>query len=64
VPYLGEALTLVAEPGRMRVHRRGGALLVPEEGVGPALERWYRRTARAEIAPRARTKRPPRLAPA
>ena len=53
VPYLGEALTLVPEPGRMRVHRRGDDLLVPAEDPGPALERWYRRVARAEIAPRA-----------
>jgi predicted metal-dependent hydrolase len=53
VPYLGEALTLVPEPGRTRVHRRGDALLVPEDDAGPALERWYRREARAEIAPRA-----------
>jgi predicted metal-dependent hydrolase len=53
VPYLGEALTLVPEPGRMRVHRRGDDLLVPAEDPGPALERWYRRAARAEIAPRA-----------
>ena len=53
VPYLGEALALVPEPGRTRVHRRGGELLVP---IGserrPALERWYRRAARREIAPR------------
>lgn len=54
VPYLGEALALVAEPGRTRVHRRGGTLLVPGGGEDhrPALERWYRRQARAEIAPR------------
>ena len=54
VPYLGEALALVAEPGRTRVHRRGETLLVPggEDDHRPALERWYRRQARAEIAPR------------
>ncbi len=69
VPYLGADLRLVPEPGRSRVHRRGGVLLVP--GVEPsraaspgarlelgvpdvrdALERWYRRQARVEIAPR------------
>lgn len=51
VPYLGAALTLVSEPGRTRVHRRGDALLVPGgEDHRPALERWYRRHARAEIA--------------
>ncbi len=54
VPYLGAALRLVAEPGRTRVHRRADALLVPADAAqrGPALERWYRRRAAAEIAPR------------
>jgi len=52
VPYLGRELRLVAEPGRTRVHRRGAALLVPEAGRAAALERWYRRAAGAEIAPR------------
>ena len=53
VPYLGEALALVREPGRTRVHRRGAELLVPGgEDHRLALERWYRRQARAEIAPR------------
>jgi predicted metal-dependent hydrolase len=51
VPYLGRELRLVPQPGRERVHRRGDALLVPEE-PGHALERWYRRAARAEIGPR------------
>ena len=51
VPYLGEALALVPEAGRMRVHRRGGELLVPTGSDGrAALERWYRRAARNEIA--------------
>ena len=50
VPYLGRALSLVAQPGRSRVHRRGDALLVPDADAGPALERWYRRAARAEIS--------------
>ncbi len=40
------------EPGRARVHRHGTRLLSPAEGVGSALERWYRRAARREIAPR------------
>jgi predicted metal-dependent hydrolase len=53
VPYLGHMLITRAEPGRTRVHRRGDLLLTPdgEERV-PALERWYRRAAREEIAPR------------
>lgn len=52
VPYLGAALELVTEPGRTRVHRRGDALHVPAGDPRPALERWYRRSARSEIAPR------------
>ncbi len=53
VPYLGELLTLVGEPGRVRVARRDGVLFVPDgDARQAALERWYRRRARAEIAPR------------
>jgi predicted metal-dependent hydrolase len=53
VPYLGETLALVQEPGRSRVHRREETLLVPgDEDHRPALERWFRRQARVEIAPR------------
>jgi predicted metal-dependent hydrolase len=52
VPYLGEILRLVPEPGRTRVHRRGDALLVPDDNPSEALERWYRRQAKLEIAPR------------
>ena len=52
VPYLGEALELRPDPGRERVARRGDALLVPAGDHVPALERWYRRRARAEIEPR------------
>ena len=52
VPYLGEPLQLVAQPGRTRVHRDGARLLVPAGDPRPALERFYRRSARAEIAPR------------
>lgn len=53
VPYLGRLLHVRAEPGRTRVHRHGEVLLAPA-GVDriPALERWYRRAARLEIAPR------------
>jgi predicted metal-dependent hydrolase len=52
VPYLDETLTLVPEAGRARVHRRGATLLVPDGDHRPALERWYRRQARVEVAPR------------
>jgi predicted metal-dependent hydrolase len=53
VPLLGETLELVFEPGRSRVHRRGSTLLVPDGAAAvPALERWYRRVARDEIAAR------------
>ena len=52
VPYLGRELALVAQPDRTRVHRRGDTLLVPADRPLPALERWFRRAARAEIGPR------------
>jgi len=53
VPYLGGALRLRPERGRTRAHRRGDDLLVPAGAAGrAAAERWYRRAARAEIAPR------------
>ncbi|MDX6688559.1 MAG: hypothetical protein QOG15_16 [Solirubrobacteraceae bacterium] len=54
VPYLGTDLALVQERGRTRAHRRGEALLVPAESTAArsAIERWYRRAARREIAPR------------
>jgi predicted metal-dependent hydrolase len=53
VPYLGQMLRLVREPGRLGVQRRGTELLVPDgAGQREALERWYRRAAREEIGPR------------
>ncbi|MDQ6810812.1 MAG: M48 family metallopeptidase [Actinomycetota bacterium] len=52
VPYLGASLELVPQPGRTRVHRKDDRLLVPAGDARPALERFYRRAARAEIAPR------------
>jgi hypothetical protein len=52
VPYLGTPLALVAQPGRMRVHRDGERLLVPAENPRPAIERYYRRAARSEIGER------------
>jgi predicted metal-dependent hydrolase len=61
VPYLGEELVLrlAVEPGRARAHvaRRGADLHVRVGAGDPdaarvALERWYRRRAQTEIAPR------------
>ena len=61
VPYLGEELELrvKVEPGRVRSHvaRRGETLHVKVPASGPnairdALESWYRRRAKAEVAPR------------
>jgi predicted metal-dependent hydrolase len=52
VPYLGSSLELVVQPGRTRVHRSGQRLLVPDGDPRAALERFYRRAARLEIAPR------------
>jgi predicted metal-dependent hydrolase len=52
LPYLGSSLELIPQPGRTRVHRVGERLLVPAGDPRPALERFYRRSARAEIAPR------------
>src|SRR5688500_10154823 len=52
VPYLGRALTLHPQPGRTRVHRRGDDLFVPTGDPRAAVERWYRRMAPKEIAPR------------
>ena len=52
VAYLDELLTLVPQAGRTRAHRRGNEVLVPAGDHRPALERWYRRRARAEIGPR------------
>jgi predicted metal-dependent hydrolase len=53
VPYLGQSLTVITQPGRGRAGRRGQTLVVPD---GPerqaALERWYRRMAREEIGAR------------
>ena len=58
VPYLGERLGLRvrAEPGRLRAHvaRRNGALhvVLGEQPLRDALEAWYRRRARVEVAAR------------
>ena len=59
VPYLGRelALSVRAEPGRRRAHvaLRGDSLQVKlgeTHSLRATLEAWYRRRARAEIAPR------------
>ena len=52
LPYLGETLDVVREPGRKRVHRRGNLLLVPAGDAADAIERWYRRMAFDVIEPR------------
>ncbi len=52
LPYLGATLQMVSEPGRSRVHRSGDRLLVPDSDPVPAIERFYRRAARAEVAVR------------
>jgi predicted metal-dependent hydrolase len=53
VPYLDTLLRVRSEPGRTRVHRRGDELLAPAGAQRQsALERWYRRAARDEVAPR------------
>jgi len=54
VPYLDSQLTLTPQPGRTRAHRAQDALLVPAEADAAqlAIERWYRRAAAREIAPR------------
>ncbi len=53
VPYMGGLLRLREESRRTRAHRHGDLLHVP---AGPsqaaAIERWYRRAARAEVEPR------------
>ena len=52
VPYLDQTLRLAPQQGRTRVHRHGEVLHVPAGDARPALERWYRRAARAEVSPR------------
>ena len=52
VPYLGLPMRLVPQAGRTRVHRAGERLLVPARDARPAIERFYRRAARAEVRPR------------
>ncbi|MFT4036228.1 MAG: SprT family zinc-dependent metalloprotease, partial [Patulibacter sp.] len=49
----GEEVTVVREPGRARVARRGDIVYVPAgTGGDAALERWLRARAREHLAPR------------
>jgi predicted metal-dependent hydrolase len=52
VPYLGRTLTLVRQPGRTRARLDGEDLLVPTGDHRPAVERLFRRLARAEVKAR------------
>lgn len=54
LPYLGQELQRVPQDGRTRAHRRGEHLFVPadERVQAAAIERWYRRQAQAQLAPR------------
>lgn len=52
LPYLDACLHLVPEHGRRVVRRDGDRLLIPAGEAKPAIERFYRRQARKEIAPR------------
>jgi predicted metal-dependent hydrolase len=52
IPFLGDHLRLHPEHARTRVHRSGDALKVPAHDAAPAIERWYRAQAKAEIAGR------------
>jgi len=54
LPYLGTSLHVRPEPARTRAHRKGDVLLVPgdAEHAAAAIERWYRRAAAKEVAPR------------
>lgn len=50
LPWLGELMVLVEQPGRTRAHRDGNRLMAPaDERRDPAIERWYRRSARSEV---------------
>jgi predicted metal-dependent hydrolase len=52
LPYLDARLQLVPQAGRRRVHRRGAQLLIPAREPRAAIERFYRRAARREVARR------------
>ncbi len=53
LPYLSELLSVTEQAGRSRAHRSGDQLLVPSDHRRePAIERWYRRQAKAEVSER------------
>lgn len=52
VPYLGDLLTVVPDPGRRRAARRGSELRVPPGDARAAIEAFYRERARVEVAAR------------
>ncbi len=52
IAYIGESLHLIPQAGRTRAHRSGVRLFVPAGDARPAIERFYRRAARMEIAAR------------
>jgi len=53
LPLLGELLSVSQQQGRSRAHRQGDRLLVPgDDRQAAAIERWYRRTAKAEVLER------------
>jgi predicted metal-dependent hydrolase len=52
LPYLGRRLVLTSQVDRIRAHRSGERLLIPASDPRPAIERFYRRAARVEIAAR------------
>jgi predicted metal-dependent hydrolase len=52
LPYLDARLRIIPEAGRQRVHRHGTQLLVPARDAQQPIERFYRRSARREVATR------------
>lgn len=53
LPYLDELLSVTEQVGRSRAHRSGDELLVPaDQRRELAIERWYRRQAKAEVSKR------------
>ncbi len=59
VPYLGESLRLISQPGRRRVRRRGNELLVPAAEVSA-----FQRSSAGTGVPPARRSCPALIVPA